>query len=287
MKHIFLTVCCLVIVTTTMIAQNEHKHELSLYGLGGYSPIGYTLDANGSKSVGLGGGAGLGYTFNISPSVGIVTGVEISAYNAEASYASDEISPYEVGTGLDMYRFTYSLRDYREKQNVTLFSIPIMAQYSLPLGASATRFYAAGGFKLGFPMGVKAKILSGEVKTEAYFAREDVTYNNLPQHCLYDYGNYKLPGMPEDVKLGFSAALALETGVRFALSDKAGIYAGAYFDYGLNNIRKEDSKHLVEYGYSNGKYAETLIHHSILTTGLVDKVNLLSVGLKVRISLNL
>jgi hypothetical protein len=72
MKQIFLTVltvCCLMI-TTAAEAQNFRKqdvpkHELSIYGLVGYSPLSYTLSHEGAKSGGIGGGAGLGYTFNI------------------------------------------------------------------------------------------------------------------------------------------------------------------------------------------------------------------------------
>ena len=158
MRQIFLTVltvCCLMI-TTAAQAQNFRKqdvpkHELSIYGLVGYSPLLYTLSQEGAKSGGIGGGAGLGYTFNINPSLGLVVGVEMSTYSSEASYSSIP-DTYKTGTGDNELKFSYSLNNYKETQNVTLFSIPIMAQYSLPVNSGGTiRFYASGGFKLGFP----------------------------------------------------------------------------------------------------------------------------------------
>jgi hypothetical protein len=56
-----------------------------------------------------------------------------------------------------------------------------------------------------------------------------------------------------------------------------------YFDYGLNSIRKTKGRHLLEYDQFN----ETLIHNSILDTGLLSRANLLSVGLKLRIGFRL
>jgi hypothetical protein len=268
---------------TAQDAQNQDikKHELSIYGLGGYSPIGYTLAGNGSKSSSIGGGAGLGYTFNISPSLGIVTGVEMATYSAEASF--DNIADeYSDGTGINLLQFSYSLKNYKEKQSVTLFSIPVMAQYSLPLGGGATRFYASGGFKLGFPVSAQADITPGTATTLGYYDHEKVTYVNLTQHGFVS--NATLPAVKKDIDLGFSAALSLETGIRFALTGKIGLYTGLYFDYGLNSIQKVNDRHVLEYDSSN---EATFKYNSVLNTGLTDKVNLISVGLKVRIGLGL
>lgn len=285
MKNIFLTVCSLLIFTAIATAQNVQKdvqkHELSIYGLGGYSSVGYTLDGNGSKSNSIGGGAGLGYTFNINPSLGIVTGVEMTMYSSEASY--DRLSKeYTTGTGEDLLRFTYSVNNYKEAQSIRLFSIPLMAQYSLPLGGGSTRFFASGGFKLGFPVTAKADITPGTATTLGYYAHEDITYVNLPQHGFVN--NAKLPDVSRDIDLGFSASLALETGVRFALTDKIGLYTGLYFDYGLNSIQKVNDRHLLEYDVAN---ESSFRYSSVLNTVLTDKVNLLSIGLKLRISLRL
>jgi hypothetical protein len=285
-------------ITTTATAQEEQtavaaspKHELSIYGLGGFSSLSYTLSDNGSKSGGIGGGAGLGYTFNISPSLGIVMGLEMNTFTSEASFAnvSEKSTEYRLGTGdNNLFRFSYSLKNYKETQNVTLFSIPVMVQYSLPLGGGATKFYVSGGFKLGFPISATADLSPGSATTNGYFSDENVKYENLPTHGFAS--NISLPDSKQDLDLGFSAALALEAGLRFTLTDKIGLYTGLYFDYGLNSIQKVNDKHSLEYDLNHlSEYDRVnerpFLYHSVLNTGLVDKVNLLSIGLKVKISL--
>jgi hypothetical protein len=289
MKHIFLTVLAIsgILITTTANAQEKRQHELSIYGIGGYSPIVYTLDANGGRSGGMGAGAGLGYTFNISSSFGIVTGVEMSTYSSEASFSSvsDNYPREEKELDLDEYRVSYSQNDYNETQNVTMFSVPVMAQYSLPLGSGLTEFFVSGGFKLGFPMNAKADIQPvGTATTKVYFAYEKVEYGGpeVEQHGFVT--NKQIPGDNRKIDLGFSASLALETGLRFSLTDNIGLYTGVYFDYGLNNIQKVNDKHLLEYYFAD---KSTFKHYSVLNTSFTDKVNLMSIGLKIRIGFGL
>jgi hypothetical protein len=284
MRNIFLTVCCLIVFTaaTAQDAQrNEQKHELSIYGLGGYSPVNLALDSRGSKSGSMGGGAGLGYTFNINQSLGIVTGLEMTVHGAEITF--DNIpGEYVEGTGEGELHFMYSLRNYKEKQSITVFSIPVMAQYSLPLGSGSAKFYASGGFKLGFPLSAKADIEPGTAKTSGYYPHENITYENLPQHGFVT--DAALRNVKQDLKPGFSAALALEAGARFSLNDRIDLYTGVYFDYGLNSIHKTGDRHILEYDSFN---ETTFKHNSVLDTGLVSKANLLSAGLKLRIGFRL
>jgi hypothetical protein len=284
MRNIFLTVCCLIIFTAAKaqnVQKDERKHELSIYGLGGYSPINFALDSRGSKSGSMGGGAGLGYTFNINSSLGIVTGVEMTMYGAEISF--DNVSgEYDEGKDKQQLQFSYSLNGYEEKQSITVFSIPVMAQYSLPLGSGSTKFYASGGFKLGFPIVAKADIKPGTAKTSGYYAHENITYENLPQHGFVT--DLVLQNVKQDLKPGFSAALALEAGARFSLTDKIDLYTGAYLDYGLNSIQKTNDRHLLEYDSFN---ETTFKHNSVLDTGLTSKANMLSAGLKLRIGFKL
>jgi hypothetical protein len=264
--------------------RSDPKRELSIYGFGGYSPLSYTLSGDGTTKAGIGGGAGLGYLFNINPSIGIATGIEMSIHRAEALFGSVSDN-YEEGTGIDLFRFSYLLNNYKETQNVTLFSIPISVQYTNR--GRLIKFYASGGFKLGFPLIVKADMSYGYADTDGYLADESIDYKILPKHGFDD--NISLADTKQDIELGFSIALALETGIRFTLSNKTGMYTGVYLDYGLNNIQKVKDKHLLEYDTAHLlKYytvnERPFFYHSVLNTALINKLNLLSVGLKVRIS---
>jgi hypothetical protein len=130
-----------------------------------------------------------------------------------------------------------------------------------------------------------ADITPGSVTTTGHFLLEDVKYEKLPGNALID--NKTLPGVSRDIDLGFSAALALEAGTRFTLTDKIELYTGLYFDYGLNNVQKTNDSYLLEYDYSFNVNESKLKSNSVLNTGLTDKVNLLSIGLKVRIGFKL
>jgi opacity protein-like surface antigen len=267
--------------------QRESKHELSIYGLGGYSPIVYTLDKNGSVSGGAGGGggAGLGYTFNLNSSFGIVAGVEMTMYGAEASF--EEIPDKYTEETVDRpYEFSYTLKNYKEKQSVTMFSIPVMAKYGVPIGGGSTQFYAAGGFKLGFPVSAKADIASGTTTTSVYGIIEQVLYENIDMPHNGLVVDALLPNTKKDLELGFSATLALEAGLSFTLTDKINLYTGAYLDYGLNSIQKTDNRHLLELE-DHYDQPSKFIYNSVLDTGLTEKINLMSVGLKLRIGFRL
>jgi hypothetical protein len=254
-------------------------HEFSIYGMGGLSRLNYQLSGDGTKSGGIGGGAGIGCTFNISNNWGVVTGVEISLVEAKVAY--DNLSgEYEYGNAgtWGHFQFHYSLDDYEEQQKAMLFSVPVMLQFKT---GGSTNFYLAGGFKIGFPVSADATISPGTVTTSGDFSYEQVEYIDIEE---YGFGhNMPLDKTKSKIDLGFSLALALETGVRFSLSDKIGLYTGLYVDYGLNSISKSD-RHLLEYDIDN---PSTFKRNSILNTSSIDKVNMLSAGLKVKISFKL
>jgi len=273
MKNIFLLICLLLTVNIA----TAQSHEFSIYASGGMSNFNYKFDA-GTVSGGFGGGGGIDYTCNISPQFGITTGVGFAMYGSKATSEgfSGQYNAFDDG---DELQFSYTVATgYEETQSATLLTIPVMAQYRAPFGSGSTSFYAAGGLKLGLPLSAKTLITSKNT-TSGHYLYEDQTYENLPQHgFISDVG---ISMMKSDVDLGFSTMLSLEAGLRFSLSEKTGLYTGLFFDYGLNSIQKSNDKHVVEYQPS----APSLFkNNSILNTGMVDKINLMSVGIKVKIA---
>jgi hypothetical protein len=127
--------------------------------------------------------------------------------------------------------------------------------------------------KFGLPVSAHANINPGAVNALGEYEHEGQTYTNLQQHG-YPEGT-QLPAVKSDIDLGFSVAATLEAG---ALIRK--FYVGAYLDYGLNSMQKTKNKHPLEYQESG---SSMLACNSILNTGLVDKINLFSVGLKMKI----
>jgi hypothetical protein len=272
MKNIFLLICLLLTVNIA----TAQSHEFSIYASGGMSSLSYKFDA-GTVSGGFGGGGGVGYTYNISPKFGITTGVGFAMYGSKATSDgfSGQYSTFDDG---DELQFSYTVATgYEETQSATLLTIPVMAQYRAPFGSGSMSFYAAGGLKLGLP--ISAKTLITSVSTSSgHYLYENQTYENLPQHgFIRAVGGSK---MKSDVDLGFATILALEAGLRFSLSEKTGLYTGLFLDYGLNSIQKSNDKHAIEYQSPNSSQV-----NSILNTGMVDKINLMSVGIKVKLGI--
>jgi hypothetical protein len=242
--------------------------QFSIYGSAGMSGLKYKSDG-GAQSSGFGFGFGGGYSIGLGTSWKIGTAVELSTYNSKVSFSTLS-ERYEEGTGEDKLRFSYSLDNYEEKQNVTMLSVPLTAQYQTK---GAVQFCLSGGLKFGLPISAKATINPGTVSASGEYEYEGQTYSNLPQHGFPE--GTKLPEKKNDIDLGFSTAVTFETGL---LLKK--FYAGVYLDYGLNNMQKTKNRHPLEYPTSS---SSTLVHNSILNTAFVDKINLYSVGMKLKI----
>ncbi|MDR1595099.1 MAG: hypothetical protein LBS43_11555 [Prevotellaceae bacterium] len=285
MKQILIIIACLMIVNMSE-GQERNKyfslresaiHEFSVYGMGGLSSLNYTLSSGGSQSNGFGGSGGIGYTFNISDSWGVTTGAEIGIFGSKIAYGSLNDS-YE-GYADDYFSLTYSMNNYEEQHKVTLFSVPLMAQFKRPLGGGFTHFYFAGGFKIGLPVTAKATIAPRTISASGYFHYEEVEYVDLDEYGLAN--NLQLPKTTADVDLSFSAAAIVETGVRFSLRDNIALYAGAFLDYGLNSISSINDQPLVSYYQTYT--SSTFGHNSILSTHHAD-ASIFSAGLKIRLS---
>jgi hypothetical protein len=148
-----------------------------------------------------------------------------------------------------------------------------MARYSIPLGDD--RYFVAGGLKLGIPVVANAKIKPGTVSTSGHYEYEAQTYDDLFEHGFVN-------GRPGDqttrrVQLGIAPMLALETGVRFPLGYNSALSASLYLDYSLSNIQVSNDKQIIEYQSLN---PSQFIYNSALSTALVDKISLFSMGVK-------
>jgi hypothetical protein len=227
-------------------------------------------------SGGLGGGVGLGYTYFISAQVGISTGLEfsLSSTTVTADKFHDEYKLLFVQQGReeeDMILIS-NYDGYKEKQSATYLHIPVMARFQT---TAKNKFYTAAGFKLGFALSGSSDATVKSLTASGHFPQTDVTIYDEDQHGLTIYPNVSYP---DDLSLGFDLSLAVEAGMRWELTEKLGLYTGAFLDYGVLNILPELSGHLIDY---NPNPKGELTYHSILDTKLLSKANLFCVGIKV------
>jgi hypothetical protein len=262
------------------IPKRYFVRELSAYAMGGVANISYKLN-NGTRSGGVGVGAGLNYAYNINGSVAIVTGLGFATYASELSINSDYTETYpSIDDNGDAFSLTYSLDgEYHEKHSIVLFTIPIMARYSTPLGSSSMKYYASGGFKIGLPLVARATVTPGTVSTSGTYEYEARTYTDLFDH---GFVNGHLGDKTDSrIRLGVTPLLSLETGLRIPIGYTTAVTAGLYLDYSLGNAQKSNDKHVLEY---QSLLPTQFNYNSVLNTGLVNKVNLFGFGLKVAMS---
>ncbi|MDR0582054.1 MAG: PorT family protein [Prevotellaceae bacterium] len=211
----------------------QHRHEISIGGGYGLASLQYDYSSMDHKT-GLGAQAGLNYNFYFAPQWSVKTGAGIALYNAEASLVHDVSytnTIKDLTPGLGDLDFTYTYTGYKESPSVTLLTVPIMVQGET---GGKTAFYAALGAKIGIPVSAQYKT-SGQLKTTGYSAKLNTTFDDLKD---YGIGEYTVD-QTTDWDLNVSVQLAVEAGAKWRFTDRLGLYAGVYFDYGLTELNKK------------------------------------------------
>ncbi|GHT10838.1 hypothetical protein AGMMS4956_02970 [Bacteroidia bacterium] len=269
------------LLLASIAAAQETTQEISVYGTGGLSTLQYK-SAQGKVSLGIGGGGGVGYTFFFNPQWGFNIGVEVALFNASASGAaitgsSKEI--YDYGRIEDTY-FNSTYSDYKEKQRAVYLQVPLMAQFQT--GAD-NKFYAAAGVKVGIALAGSYATTANQLVLSGYFPATEQTFADVPE---VGYVSKEHPTTSGELDFGFNLSLAAEVGARWRLSGYISLYTGLYVDYGLLNVAPKKTTALVHRPSEN---LTAFAYNSLLTATLpagnyVDKINLFSAGLKVKLS---
>ena len=280
----------ILITVVSGIHVSAQTQEYSAYLGLGYSPLSYQLKQDASRSGGFGGDVvGLGYTYLFetiervteSGTVqrmqwGIHSGIGFGFYNARATVSSGKTSSDpQIDDENDRFRLHTTISGYEEKQNTLFLNIPVMAQLHL-----SDKYYAKAGFKAGIPL----------IRN---YSAKNVIITNEPEYIdigapLRDPNNLKFVGFGAFEKspkgkfdLGFTMMLALEAGMRFRVFSDLTLYAGVYFDYGLNNSLKTTKDTFVAYNITD---PENFTINSVLTD-YTDKAKIMAVGVTVRVAM--
>jgi len=140
---------------------------------------------------------------------------------------------------------------YEEKQRSAMMQIPLMLQFQTDRTDSRRQFFAAAGAKAGFPINGKYRN-KASLSNAGYYEYENSLYDTQQFMGFGDFPNRKSNG-GIDFKTAFF--LSAEAGVKWKLNDKFSLYAGAYLDFGLNNIKApqnvDDLPSIVAYNRAN------------------------------------
>ena len=289
-----ITIVAGLIACSATYAQSR-KQEISIVLGGGLSTLQYEANV-GERNNAFGGLFGLNYSYYLSSDWSLLSGVEVGLYNAEMKI--DKINDFTLTTseGYDMeYRNRVSNLD--EKQQLLHLNIPLMAQYAYAIGNERS-VYVAGGFKVGIPVSKKFKIETMDLYNRGFFPQINEEGHEVDAPQFMGFGNFSVNDYKGDLKTKVSVSLALEAGMRWPVGETMALYTGAYFEYGLNNIRKVEQSHLIGY---NADSPEDFVHASALSSEysirtqsdnvenhlLAGDARVLAAGVKLRLAFNL
>lgn len=283
-----------ILLSTPLVAQEESKKDFQKYEftvgiLGGVQALDYKL-AVGKSNKPFSGGVGIGYTYFFARNIGLATGLDLAFYNTKITLDNYEGSH----TAFDNYiqkefDFRYSLQNYEETQNAFYANVPVMIHYQFT-NAKTTNFYVAGGAKIGIPISGKYKSKGANLKTSGYFPHDNST---LTSPRFRGFGDFTTKKNDSELKYKMSFSLALEAGAKWDLPSDLSLYTGAYFDYGLNDIKESTNADLSLIQYNainpedhifNGIAKSSHLTEDGTSSSMTSKVKLMAYGLKVRLA---
>lgn len=263
----------------TASAQSKHEtagggSQFSITAGGGLSTLRYKA-VEGAGRTGFGGNAGIGYSYFFTDHWGLGTGVGVSVFNGKYDMASFS-EFYPCYDGEEAFEYHYTLKKYHENQQAWMLDIPLMVQFQ------TGKFYAKFGGKLGVPFSAKYNNSVNELQASGVYQPSELT---LSGPAFMGFGTFTNLSNSDDLKLNTTFFAAAEAGVKWSLSDNLSLYTGAYLDYGLNNMFKQEAStnHLIAY---NVAALDNYRLNSVLDAqkdghALVEKGNPLSAGIKV------
>lgn len=220
------------------ITVNAQQNEFSLYAGGGLHGLQYD-NTHGGVYIKPGFQAGVGYTRFLSSRWGIRTGLEIGYYHTRATLnAGTAFATNYVDSEGEGFEYRVKANGYQEEQKLYTVNIPLQL-YFQTLAGGRQHFYAMAGGKLSIPLSQTYNTKADEISTAGYYPNLNLEITDLPVHGFGKQSGWSATG-DNDWNLSFS--LAAEAGLRFRVSSGSYLYTGAYLDYGLNNIKKNEGK---------------------------------------------
>ncbi|MDR1793420.1 MAG: OmpA family protein [Bacteroidales bacterium] len=255
-----------------VIQQVQTRHEIGIdLGVGihnlmykasfGQVPF-LSYDARGS----------INYSYYFNQFAGVGTGFCIT--NFYGQFWADKITDsYTANDGNEDFVFHYTIKEYTEKQSLTVLQIPLL--FRAQTGGRRIKFYFAAGGKIGFPLSGKTTSGFESITAFGYFPSVD---SNIYFSQNQGFGSYNDLSSKKNRKFKISYYVCAEIGAKWILSEKFALYTGFYFDYGLNNvITPSEAENLINYEHPYIDYHP----NSVWNTSICEqKVKPLAVGLQ-------
>lgn len=268
------------VVSNPVFAQSA-VHELSFYTGGGFSQLKYDQ----KSSPGAGGHAGLGYRYYLSEQWSLGTGAEFQVYNSRISLNQLNGSSEARDAEGSHFRFQYEAKNYREDQSAFYVAIPLNVQFETGK-SSGTSWYMNMGGKLAFHTRARYQTSIPSLITTGYYPEWNV---ELADPSFMGFGQWSdIRSDKSNFEIKNAFLLSAETGIK--RHNRFLSYLGIYADYGLNNILEvNDDPAVIRYMTDHPtqfSYGSVTASSDGAGAPWTRKMNLLSVGIKLRFVLN-
>ncbi len=201
----------------------------------------------GNTSLKLSLGGELGLQVPVSKHLNLLAGAEVFRYKSTATLADNQIYSYNQADDMGSYfEYRVTTKGYGETQSLTALRLPLTLQYTTG-NAAKTQWYLNGGAKFMLPAKVQIKASAASITTTGYYPDVNAEVHDLPQHGFGTIDNWQNTGS-YSTKSGWLLTGATGFSFRLNASGSTRLYAGAYADYGVNNLQgNKEALSLVSY----------------------------------------
>ena len=265
-------------------------HEFFTWIGGGFSSLN-AFPNFGDRDYRFGGLFGIGYAYHFNPHWALSLGAEFAWYNMQMKVNGLVDDYWTQDPDGERINYLTEIDQYTERERLYQLNIPLQLWYKTPINDRGDEFYMSLGGKLGVPLSSKYTTRDMQLQASGY-------YPSVNQR-LYDqrdlgYGDNTAKIIKQPLNFDISFIGSVETGIKWALSNpRHNLYTGIYFDYGFNDILKENDNIFLEY---DQKLPDRFRTNSVLTSqytqksetnSFADRVSVVALGLKVRFGFNL
>ena len=285
MKRVCICFFALFLLGYSSIHAQIAPHEFTVFAGGGFATNFFQPSSEHISSIGFSSDFGLGFTGFVSQQLGFQIGAGFGLFNVKTKLSTFTLPWKTLGrdeNGLERELNT-NLSGYSEIHKTLYLCIPALVQFQTKMRQSwdwtrsqKTGFYAMGGVKVLFLVSNRYEASIAQLQNSAYYPS---LKNWAATQEFAGLGFFDINSITkEKLDFGVMALVTLEMGMKWRLNKTTFLYAGAYYDCGLNdptkNVRQSRDQ------YTNHKQ----LIDNIPMLKLGDKVNYMAAGVKFRIA---
>jgi len=237
---------------------------------------------NKTFSIGYNADIGGGFTGFAGQHCGFHIGVGLGLFNVKVKVGDlENFTPNKTdANGYDFDLYT-TLSGYSETHKTLSLTVPLMFQFQTKMKPVRNLeknhkqcFYAMTGAKLQMLFN---RSYNAEITTLYNAAWYHEAHNWAATQTFAGLGDFVGKDANEKFGIGFLAMFTFETGMKWKLREHLNLYAGVYFDCGLNDPTKDHRKPVSDY-----TEVEHLAGLSLLS--FYNKSILMGTGIKLRVA---